>query len=227
VGRLVTPRVKICCTQSVDEAWLAIAAGASALGFVSAMPSGPGVLSDERIAAIVSAVPPPIATFLLTCRQDVEGIVAQQRQTGANTLQLCDEVQADGHRDLRGQLPGISIVQVIHVTGDESVAEAAAIAPYVHALLLDTGNRTSTVKELGGTGRRHDWRISRRIRDAVSIPVFLAGGLRPQNVAEAIRVVDPFGVDVCSGLRPEGLLDEALLFDFFRGVRSAKDHRRP
>ena len=214
-----TPRVKICCTQSVEEAWLAINAGASALGFVSAMPSGPGIISDDHIATIVRAVPPPIATFLLTCRQDVDGIVTQQRHTGANTLQLCDEVGVDGHRELRAQLPGISIVQVIHVAGQESVAEAAAVAQHVDALLLDTGNRTSAVKELGGTGRQHDWRISRTIRDTVSVPVFLAGGLRPENVAEAIRVVAPFGVDVCSGLRPEGPLDVALMQEFFRSTR--------
>ena len=220
VRRATTPRVKICCTQSVEDAWLAIDAGASALGFVSAMPSGPGIISDDQIADIVRAVPPPIATFLLTCRQDVDAIVAQQRHTGANTLQLCDEVEGDGHRKLRAQLPGISIVQVIHVTGNESIAESMAQAEHADALLLDTGNRTAAVKELGGTGRQHDWLISREIRDRVSVPVFLAGGLRPEKVAEAIRVVAPFGLDVCSGLRPEGALDVGLLRDFFRAVRS-------
>jgi phosphoribosylanthranilate isomerase len=220
VPNVRTPRVKICCMQSVEEAWLAIDAGASALGFVSAMPSGPGVISDDRIAEIVRSVPPPIATFLLTCLQDVEAIIAQQRHTGANALQLCDEVGVDSHRELKARLPGISIVQVIHVAGDESVAEAAALAPHVDALLLDTGNRTSAVKELGGTGRQHDWRISRKIRDRVAVPVFLAGGLRPENVSEAIRVVAPFGVDVCSGLRPDGALDAAMLARFLGAVRS-------
>ncbi len=213
------PRVKICCTQSLDEAWLAIGAGASALGFVSAMPSGPGIISDDEIADIVLAVPPAVATFLLTCRQNVEGIVEQQRHTGANTLQLCDEIEAGGHRELRARLPGISIVQVIHVAGEESVAEAIAVAQVVDALLLDTGNRTSAVKELGGTGRQHDWTISRQIREVVPVPVFLAGGLRPQNLAEAIRLVQPFGVDVCSGLRPTGALDPLLLHAFFEQAR--------
>lgn len=213
--------MKICCTQSVEEAWLAIDAGASALGFVSAMPSGPGVISDDHIAEIIRAVPPPIATFLLTSRQDFEGIVAQQRRTGANTLQLCDEVGAECLSELRANLPGISIVQVVHVTGDEAIAEAQTVAGHVDALLLDTGNRSAAVKELGGTGRRHDWRISRVIRDTVAVPVFLAGGLAPGNVAEAIGVVAPFAVDVCSGLRPDGALDAALLRDFIGAVRSA------
>lgn len=213
------PRVKICCTQSLDEAWLAIGAGASALGFVSAMPSGPGIISDDEIADIVLAVPPAVATFLLTCRQNVEGIVEQQRHTGANTLQLCDDIEAGGHRELRARLPGISIVQVVHVAGEESVAEAIAVAQVVDALLLDTGNRTAAVKALGGTGRQHDWTISRQIREVVPVPVFLAGGLRPQNLAEAIRLVQPFGVDVCSGLRPTGALDPLLLHEFFEQAR--------
>jgi phosphoribosylanthranilate isomerase len=223
MGRVVTPRVKICCTQNAEEAWLAINAGASALGFVSAMPSGPGVISDDQIADIVRIVPPPIATFLLTCRQDLAGIVAQQRHTGANTLQLCDEVSADDHRTLRAQLPGVSIVQVVHVTGDESIAEAVAVAPCVDALLLDTGNRVAAVKELGGTGRQHDWAISRKIRDEVPVPIFLAGGLAPENVARAIRTVEPFGVDVCSGLRPNGSLDGVFLRSFLDAVVTASN----
>lgn len=219
VQRVVLARVKICCTQSVEEAWLAIEAGASALGFVSAMPSGPGVISDERIADIVGAVPPPIATFLLTCRQDVDAIIEQQRRIGANTLQLCDQVDIDAYGRLRTELPGISIVQVIHVVGPESIPEAVTVARHVDALLLDTGTRTTPIKQLGGTGRQHDWVISRAIRKAVSVPVFLAGGLRADNVAQAIETVAPFGVDVCSGLRPDGILDAALLRSFFAAVR--------
>lgn len=213
-------RIKICCTQSVEEAWLAINAGASALGFVSAMPSGPGVIAEDRIAAIIAVVPPAVATFLLTSRRDVDGIIDQQRRTGANTLQLCDLVEAGGLRRLRSLLPGISIVQVIHVSGEDAVAEAVAVAPDVNALLLDTGDRSAAVKELGGTGRRHDWRISKRIRSAVDVPVFLAGGLDADNVGEAIRVVAPFGVDVCSGLRPDGALDAIRLRQFVAAVHA-------
>jgi phosphoribosylanthranilate isomerase len=212
------PRVKVCCIQSADEAWLAIRAGASALGFVSHMPSGPGIISEELIAEIVRSIPPPIATFLLTCRQDVDGIEKQQRQTGANTLQLCDRLATGTHQELRTRLPGIAIVQVIHVVGDESLAEAVDVAPEVDAILLDTGNLISAVRELGGTGRQHDWKVSARIRAAVPVPVFLAGGLRPENVAAAVRTVRPFGVDVCSGLRPKRALDDELLDAFFRAV---------
>jgi phosphoribosylanthranilate isomerase len=201
------PRIKVCCISSVDEAWTAIRAGASALGLVSAMPSGPGVIGDELIAGIAARVPPGVATFLLTSSQDPERIVRQQRAARVNTLQLVDEMEPAAYRHLRDELPGIALVQVIHVRGPESIDEARAVAPHVHAILVDSGNPSAAVKELGGTGRVHDWSVSAAIREAVDVPVWLAGGLRPENVAEAVARVGPFGLDVCSGVRTDGGLD--------------------
>jgi phosphoribosylanthranilate isomerase len=203
---------------SIDEACLAIGHGADAVGLVSEMPSGPGVISEEEIAEIAAAVPPPIGTFLLTSRRDTEEIIEQQRRCGVNTIQLCDRLHSGSHADLRSALPGVSLVQVIHVGGEESVAEAIGAAPGVDALLLDSGDRTAPVKELGGTGRTHDWQLSRRIRDAVAVPVFLAGGLHSGNVIDGIRTVEPFAVDVCSGVRTDGKLDEKKLAGFFAQV---------
>jgi phosphoribosylanthranilate isomerase len=212
------PRVKICCIRSRDEAWTAVRHGASALGLVSAMPSGPGVIPEETIAEIAAVVPPGVATFLLTSRPDVAGIVEQQRRLRTTTLQICDRLESGTHAELRAALPGISLVQVVHVTGEESVADAVAVAPHVDAILLDSGNQTLPVKELGGTGRRHDWRLSRRIREAVPVPVFLAGGLRPDNVGEAVAAVGPFALDVCSGVRTAGALDEDKLASFVAAI---------
>jgi phosphoribosylanthranilate isomerase len=193
--------VKVCCIKSVEEAWMAIDAGAAALGLVSHMPSGPGVISDETVAEIAAALPPGVDSFLLTSSQDVEVIAAQQRVAGTRTLQLVDELPARAHAGLRAALPGVKLVQVIHVTGPASVEQAEGVATFVDALLLDSGNPALAVKELGGTGRRHDWELSRQIRKAVDVPLFLAGGLRPDNVREAVETVGPFGLDVCSGLR--------------------------
>ena len=212
------PRVKVCCIASAEEARLAVECGASALGLVSEMPSGPGVIPEELIAEIAARVPPPVATFLLTCRQDADSIVAQQRRCRVNTLQLCDRVPADVYPELRAQLPGVSLVQVVHVGGEESLAEALSVARHVDALLLDSGNQSLAVKELGGTGRTHDWRVSRRIVEASPVPVFLAGGLRPENVAEAVGAVGPFGRDVCSGVRTGGRLDGEKLRRFFAAL---------
>lgn len=216
----LNPRVKICCIGSVEEAWLAIAHGASALGLVSHMPSGPGVISEELIAEIAAQVPPGVATFLLTSKQDVASIIAQQKRCATNTIQLCDHLREGRHEDLRAALPGIKIVQVVHVIGEESIKEAEQVAPHVDAILLDSGNQKLAVKELGGTGRTHDWRVSRTIRERIPVPMFLAGGLKPENVAEAITQVAPFGLDICSGVRTNGKLDEAKLKAFFEKCRA-------
>ena len=213
------PRVKICCIASVAEAWMAIEHGASAIGLVSAMPSGPGPIAEELIAEIAAPVPPGVASFLLTCKQDAASIIDQQRRTRVNTIQICDRLVDGTYEDLRQALPGISLVQVIHVTGPEAVHEALAISSHVDAILLDSGNQSLKVKELGGTGRTHDWELSRAIRESVEVPVYLAGGLKPENVAEAIRAVGPFGVDVCSGLRTDGRLDESKLKSFFAALQ--------
>jgi len=212
------PRVKICCIRSLDEAGMAIDAGAAALGLVSRMPSGPGVIPEEMIAHIAARVPPGVATFLLTSELDVGSIIAQQKRTGVNTLQIVDRLKFGAHQELRAALPGIALVQVVHVRGAESIEEAYAVAPFVSALLLDSGNLSLAVKELGGTGRKHDWTISRRIREAVPVPVFLAGGLTPGNVGEAIHQVEPYGIDVCSGVRTDVRLDAAKLTDFLRAI---------
>jgi phosphoribosylanthranilate isomerase len=215
-----TPRVKICCIASIAEAWMAIEAGASAIGLVSAMPSGPGPIPEDLIAEIAATVPPGISSFLLTCLQDSGAIIDQQRRLRVNTIQICDRLARRSYRDLREALPGIALVQVVHVTGPEAVEEAVAVAPHVDAVLLDSGNQSLAVKELGGTGRTHDWNLSRRIREAIDVPLFLAGGLDPLNVAAAIREVQPFGIDVCSGLRTNGTLDAVKLRAFFTQINA-------
>lgn len=212
------PRVKICCMASVEEVSLAIKYGADAVGLVSAMPSGPGPISEELIAEIARTIPPPIGSFLLTSHQRVESIIEQQRRVRVNTIQLCDRLVEGSHHDLREALPGVALVQVIHVTGPESVEEAASVAEDVDAILLDSGNQSLAVKELGGTGRIHDWKLSVEIRETVDVPVFLAGGLKAENVGAAISAVGPFGIDVCSGLRTNGSLDESKLKEFFAAI---------
>jgi phosphoribosylanthranilate isomerase len=212
------PFIKICCMASREEARLAISAGASAVGLVSAMPSGPGPIADALIADIAAVVPPPIATFLLTCRQDADSIIEQHATCRTSTLQLVDSVAPRELQKIRTQLPGIKLVQVIHVAGEESIDEAQSVAPFVDALLLDSGNQKLAVKELGGTGRVHDWRISRRIRETVDVPLFLAGGLNAGNVAAAVAAVQPHGVDVCSGVRTDGKLDATKLRAFVGAI---------
>lgn len=214
-------RVKICCISTPAEARAAVDAGAAALGFVSAMPSGPGVIGEAEIAQIVARVPPGIASFLLTSAVDAATILVQQRLCRATTLQFVDAVDPDTYAVLREAFPGVAIVQVVHVTGPESIDKAIGIARHADAILLDSGNPDLETKELGGTGRTHDWATSRGIRDAIDRPLYLAGGLCADNVGEAIRAVRPFGVDVCSGVRSRGHLDRAKLTSFLAAVARA------
>ena len=216
------PKVKVCCIASRAEAALAINCGASAIGLVSRMPSGPGPIPDSLIRDIAETVPPAVATFLLTSETTAKPIIAQQRYCRTNTIQLVDAVADGVHDALRDALPGISLVQVIHVRDEIALREAVDVSRKVDAILLDSGQPTLAVKQLGGTGRTHDWSLSRRIRDAVDVPVFLAGGLNPENVSKGIAQVSPYGVDVCSGLRVDGALDEVKLHDFMRAVQEAR-----
>lgn len=215
------PRVKVCCIASRAEAWTAIRHGASALGLVSRMPSGPGVIDEATIAEVAAAVPPAVSAFLLTCEQEVDALVAQQRRLRVGTLQLCDWLGPERLRALREAAPAVKLVQVVHVRGEVARREAEAAAPHVDALLLDSGNPEAAVKELGGTGRRHDWAISRRIREDAPVPVFLAGGLTAANAGQAIDEVGPYALDVCSGVRTDGALDERRLYAFMEAVAGA------
>ena len=217
----MTPFIKVCCIASVDEAEMAMRVGATALGLVSAMPSGAGVIDDATIVEVAAVVPRRMQTFLLTSRTDPDLIASQLRWAGTNTVQLVDRLGPGAHELLRDLIPHARVVQVVHVTGPEAVAEAADVAPLVDAILLDSGNPMLAVKELGGTGRIHDWSVSREIVEAVSVPVYLAGGLTPQNVGAAIAAVRPAGVDVCTGVRTGGRLDEAKLGAFMVAVRRA------
>jgi phosphoribosylanthranilate isomerase len=212
------PRVKICCISSKQEAFDAIEMGAVAVGLVGEMPSGPGVISDEEISEIAKVVPPPIGTFLLTSKTLAREIIEHHVKVNTNTIQIVDELKERNYSEIRDALPNIKLVQVIHVTDEKSVDEAIEISDLVDAILLDSGNLNLTVKELGGTGRRHDWKLSRRIVESIKKPVFLAGGLKAENVREAIETVQPFGLDLCSGVRTDGKLDKRKLEEFFSEI---------
>jgi phosphoribosylanthranilate isomerase len=208
-------RLKICCIASLAEAASAITAGADALGLVGAMPSGPGPIPDELIVRFARRVPPPVATFLLTSETSPRAVVDHVRRTGVNTVQLVDDAVTPAvYEALRRDAPSTRIVQVVHVVDETAIDRALIAAPLVDLLLLDSGRPAATVRELGGTGRTHDWGLSREIAARSPTPVFLAGGLCSENVAEAVATVRPFGVDVCSGVRTGGALDETKLGAF-------------
>ena len=215
-------RIKICCIKTIKEAEMAISFGASAIGLVAKMPSGPGPIPDETIREIAAAIPPPVATFLLTSHTSVADIIDHHKRTNTNTIQIVDSLAVGTYRQLKEALPAVRIVQVIHVIDENSIEEAIRISRSVDAILLDSGNPNLKVKQLGGTGRVHDWKLSRRIRESVACPVFLAGGLNPDNVTQAIEAVEPFAVDICSGVRTNGMLDIDKLERFFSAAANCR-----
>lgn len=214
-------RAKICCIASAEEARLAVEAGADALGFVGARPPNPRTIPDARIAEIVRAVPPPVATFLLTTEQTADAISAHIRRTHPTAVQILRHLDPAQSARLAELEPHVRRVQAIHVEGPAALDLIPVYTPHVHAFLLDSGRPNAATPEFGGTGRRHDWAVSADFVRASRLPVFLAGGLSAANVADAIRLVRPFGVDLCSGVRTDGRLDPDKLADFMRAVRGA------
>lgn len=215
---MTRPRVKICCISSINEALTAIQYGASALGLVGKMPSGPGVIEDALIHEIARIIPPPVASFLLTSETEASDIIAHYKRVYTSTIQIVDALTNRQYQQLRAELPNVKLVQVIHVVDEHSVTEAIELSEYVDAILLDSGNPNLAIKELGGTGRIHNWDLSKQIRENINIPLFLAGGLNKNNVRQAIEHVQPFGLDLCSGVRTNGQLDEKKLEAFFRAI---------
>ena len=211
-------KVKICCISSVDEAKLAIQYGAAALGLVGKMPSGPGIIDDELINTIAKTIPPPISSFLLTSETVAEDIITHYKKAHTSTIQIVDTLTNRQYDKIRNELPNVKLVQVIHVIDEQSINEAIEISTHVDAILLDSGNPNLATKELGGTGRVHNWDLSKRIRESIDIPIFLAGGINEDNVRAAIDHVQPFGIDLCSSVRTNDQLDEKKLEEFFNAV---------
>lgn len=199
---------------------MAIAVGADAVGLVSWMPTGAGVIDDATAAAIAAAVPPPTDAWLLTFEDSAEGIAGHAGRCRTRTVQIVRHVPPQVHADLARIAPALRRVQVVHIEDERSLALIEAYAGLAEAFLIDSGRPSAS--EFGGTGRVHDWHLSAEFVRRSPVPVFLAGGLTPDNAAAAIRAVKPFGLDICSGLRPDGRhLDAGRLAAFVAAVRAA------
>ncbi|NQV41824.1 MAG: phosphoribosylanthranilate isomerase [Candidatus Marinimicrobia bacterium] len=206
--------IKVCCISTLTEAIIALEAGADLLGLVSEMPSGPGVISLENIAKITSALPPGTKTVLLTSRLTSQGIQDQHKLANTWGIQIVDALPIGELKTLRKALPKIRLFQVVHVHDKSSITEALGYEHFVDFILLDSGNPHAALKTLGGTGETHDWTYSREICLRSNLPVFLAGGLNPNNISEANNTVRPHGFDLCSGVRTGGYLDPEKLAKF-------------
>jgi phosphoribosylanthranilate isomerase len=214
----VMVKVKICCISSIEEASLAIAQGAAAIGLVGRMPSGPGIITDELIHSIAKTVLPPIDSFLLTSETTAEAIIAHHNKVNTTTIQMVDALSGREYHKIREAIPHVKLVQVIHVLDEKAVQEAIEISEWVDAILLDSGNPNLSTKVLGGTGKTHNWDLSKKIRENINIPTYLAGGINKDNIRKAIDHVQPYGIDLCSSVRTNGQLDERKLEELFKAL---------
>ena len=212
-------KVKICGNTNLEDAALAVSADADGLGFLI----GLGYPTDDEItvpqaAAIIAAVPPLVATVLVTHRGDAAWVIETCRSIGANTIQLHAVFNPAEVPRLRAELRGVKLIKAVQVRGVESIAEAAEASKYYDAILVDS----ATATRIGGTGQTHDWSISSRIVKTARVPVILAGGLTPENVREAVITVKPYAVDVNSGVEfPNGRKSPERVRAFVRQAHEA------
>ena len=185
--------VKVCCIQSVEEARRAIEAGADALGLVAAMPSGPGPIPDPLISEILSQLPKSICTVLLTSETGVDDILRHLERCPAEVVQVVRDIGSIALQELKDARPDVAWMQVVHVDSSAALERAKLVCEIADAILLDSGQPQAKTPTLGGTGQTHDWTISKAIVDAMSIPVVLAGGLRPTNIAMLYPMLHPLG----------------------------------
>jgi len=207
-------RVKLCGITSPDDRDAAVAAGADALGFISGVPvETPRELAAGEAATLVAGVEPFVTSVLVTGPDSVQAAVARQAQVGADVLQVHGDLTPAEVGGL-GERVGAAVVVAI---GGES-ERAGAYAAAADALLVDS----TTDGGMGGTGETHDWDRTRELAASVDVPVVLAGGLTPGNVREAVETVDPFAVDVASGVeRDPGRKDHDAVRAFVEHARGA------
>ena len=206
-------RVKICGLTNLADALAAVAAGADALGFVF-VPGTPRFVRPEQAAALIRELPPLVAKVGLFVNADIHTVATLIAQSGVDTIQLHGEEPPAFARQFRG---AVKVLKAFRIRGAESLAELPAYADAADAFLLDA----FVPGVPGGTGARFDWTHA-VAAGAAGRPVILAGGLTPANVAEAVRTVRPFAVDVSSGVESApGRKDHAKLAEFIRAAKSA------
>lgn len=214
-------RVQIAGISTLADARAVERAGADAIGFTIGLPDGPhNGLDAHRARAMIRALPPLITPVLITYETTAATVVPLCRYLGVSTVQLHARPDPQEVAAIRAALPGVKVILAVHVTGEEAIAAALALAPHADALILDSYDPVTGRR--GATGRTHDWSISRRIVERVPVPVILAGGLTPTNVADAIRLVRPWAVDTHTGVeRPDGSTDHERVRAFVRAARRA------
>lgn len=212
-------RVKICGNKRVEDALEAIRLGADAIGLLVGQEHvSRDFISPLAAASIAKQLPPFCAIALVTDITGVAEILQLVNFIGVNTLQLHGNSSPEDMKLIKKELPYLKIIKSLHIIDEASIGIGKKYIGVADAILLDSFNETKN--QIGGTGKTHNWNISRKIVDEYNTPIILAGGLSPDNVAEAIKFVRPYGVDVNTGTKGEnGFKDYKKMEMFIRRAR--------
>jgi phosphoribosylanthranilate isomerase len=191
-------RVKICGIRTIKDAKLTINCGADAIGLlVGQRHRSDDFISVELAKEICGICPPYVSPVLVTHLESPTEIYQLASKIGVHTIQIHSECQVPEIQALRQMLPFTKLIKNFHVTSNKLIDYVRSFESIVDAIILDTINLEED--RVGGTGMIHDWSLSAKIVQETSLPVILAGGLNPKNVADAIKLVKPYAVDVNSG----------------------------
>ena len=213
-------KVKICGITNREDALAAIAFGADAVGFLVGQvhPTKSVFISAEAAGQIVAGIPPLCSTVLVTHLARPAEVLRAATAARVTTIQLHGDTDPGEANGIRMQLPNVKLYKAVHVLGETAIGEAQKLVGKVDGIILDTAIQETG--QVGGTGQPHDWRVSRIIVQSIELPIILAGGLTPDNVREAIRLVQPYAVDVNSGVsHPDGTKDRRRLKRFIEEAK--------
>ncbi len=190
-------KVKICGITNMNDALLAAEYGADFLGFIVDIEKSEDSLSRSVARDLIMQVPLEITPVMVTYLNKASDVVELARFVKPMAIQFHADITVGEIGKIRKALPKMKIIKAVHVTGEKAIDEAKKFEDYADYILLDSKSKG----KIGGTGKTHNWNISRKIVEKCKKPVILAGGLNPENVLDAVRIVKPFGVDVNSGVK--------------------------
>jgi phosphoribosylanthranilate isomerase len=197
------PKIQVAGVSTLEEALFCKSVGVDAIGFTLGLPDGPhDDLTPEKARTIVCQLPPGLLPVVITYVNRADAACELAVTTSAAAMQFHGGISEEELVLFRRICPNVRTIGRVTVSGEKSIEDSASLTPPLRdAIILDSLDPRSGRK--GATGLTHDWSISAKIVRIASVPVILAGGLNPDNVADAIRKVRPHGVDAHTGLEDE------------------------
>ena len=207
-------KVKICANKSIEDASMSIDAGADIIGIlVGQVHTSNDFVDKETAKEIADFAKEKCDISLVTHLTDADEIIELSKYIGNNVIQLHSDIVEDEVEKIVKELPDVKLVRLIHISSEGEICSDYKSMKYADYYLLDSFNLNTN--QVGGTGLTHDWNKSRELIEKLDKPTFLAGGLNPDNVKQAIEIVRPYGVDVNSGCKnSEGRKDREKVREF-------------